>query len=293
MSADRLLRAKFLFNEARNQLESFAPFSAGMTVSLLQDAVEAMAHEVASIVGARMKTNPSFLEHWEAIANVPPNRLLPYRVDMDDLNSARVGFKHRGNNPDRADAERHTGRAHLFLLETAKTFFDVNFDELSEVDLVADNAVRAALKAGELAAIAGNVEVALERCRDAMDLVDKTLRESIVVAPNRVHIVGGFGGMSQARAIESILSMVTGLEKSLMLSVLRINPVEYWFLKSVLPLKSMGNTYQIVERAGAAPARTVELAHECVRIALRIALRADLVKAEARRLGERAGFNRR
>jgi len=100
----RIIRTKFLYRAAVNELDSGHPFAAGMAISLLQDAVEAMAHEAAASVNAQLKTHTNFLEHWDAVAKSASGKQLPYKIEMTELNAARVNFKHLGVNPSLPEA---------------------------------------------------------------------------------------------------------------------------------------------------------------------------------------------
>ena len=172
----RIVRVKFLYRAAIDELSSGHPFAAGMAVSLLQDAVEAMAHEAAASVGAVTSAHTRFLEHWDAVAKAG-DKTLPYRTEMGELNTARVGFKHQGVNPDIADAEKHAVAAHRFLVETAREFFGwSDFDSLSEADLISSAVVQASVKAAESALAAGDPTKALEICRDALDHAETSLK---------------------------------------------------------------------------------------------------------------------
>ncbi len=140
----RIVRVKFLYRAAVDELDSGHPFAAGMAISLLQDAVEAMAHEVAASVQAKIAVRAIFLDHWDEVSAAAGGKSLPFRIEMTELNVARVGFKHQGANPALSDAEKHLAAAHRFLVDTACEFFSSDFDGLLEADLIANAEVRAA-----------------------------------------------------------------------------------------------------------------------------------------------------
>lgn len=119
----RIIRTKFLYRAAINELDSGHPFAAGMAISLLQDAVEAMAHEAAASVNVPLPARSNFLDHWDAVAKSSSGNQLPYKIEMTELNAARVAFKHLGVNPALSEAEKQRLSAHRFLVETAQAFF--------------------------------------------------------------------------------------------------------------------------------------------------------------------------
>jgi hypothetical protein len=155
-----------------------------MAVSLLQDAVEAMAHEVAGSVHAKIGPRANFLDHWDAVTSASGGRSLPCRIEMTELNAARVGFKHQGVNPALSDAEKHRVAAHRFLVDTARDFFSTNFDELSEADLIVNTGVRAAIKLAEDALEKDAKTTALEHCRDALDIVESLMKVAVKLSEN-------------------------------------------------------------------------------------------------------------
>jgi hypothetical protein len=288
---NKIIRVKFLQRAALDQLNSGHPFAAGMAVSLLQDAVEAMAHEAAARVGAGAGPNTSFLGHWEAVAKAGPKRL-PYKDEMGQLNVARVGFKHHGVNPDIADAERRAIEAHRFLVETAREFFDgTDFDALSEADLISSANVRTAVKAAENALSSGDATKALERCRDGLDFVESTLSVAVMVAEqNRVPSLGREVPPAALEVVNWVARRFVALEKSLTLSVLKINPGEYWFLMDSLPLRvASGDPYWPPARSLISK-RTPERAQVCIRIVVDLALRAERMKAGLEKLATLAGI---
>jgi len=155
----RIMRTKFLYRAAVNELDSGHPFAAGMAISLLQDAVEAMAHDAAASVNAQLPARASFLDHWEAVAKCPSGKQLPYKIEMRELNAARVAFKHQGVSPAVSEAEKQRLAAHRFLAETAQGFFGLDFDELSEADLIANVDIHSASRSRVCAHCSGSVEI--------------------------------------------------------------------------------------------------------------------------------------
>jgi hypothetical protein len=182
----------------------------------------------------------NFLDHWEAVAKSGSGKRLPYKIEMAELNVARVGFKHQGVSPAVAEAEKQRVAAHRFLVEVAQDFFGVDFDDISEADLIVTAEIRLALKNAESALTSSDPSKSLECCREALDCVENLMKTAVVVSED-----DPFG----PRIPREVLSAAEGflqwtrrrfaaLEKSVTLSVLRVNPAEYWFLHSSLPRKT-------------------------------------------------------
>lgn len=288
----RIIRIKFLYRAALNELDSGHPFAAGMAVSLLQDAVEAMAHEAAASVGARVGARTYFLEHWDAVAKTGSPKQLLHKMEMNELNTARVGFKHHGVNPAQSDAEKHRLAVQRFLAETARDFFNVDFDELSEVDLVVDAKVRDALKAAESTLAANDPTKSLECCRAALDVVEEIIKESVPVterAPAAPSVPKEFQS-----AADGFLNWANrrfvALENSVAMSVLGVNPAEYWFLYGSLPRRTGGGGFYWQPVTSPISTQTAERAQVCIRIIIDLALRVDRVRADLERLARQAGI---
>lgn|GEM_PF-4688075 len=287
---NQVIRVKFLYRAATDELESGHPFAAGMTVSLLQDAVEAMAHDAAAAIGASTSARASFLDYWEAAAKV--SKPLPYRSEMNTLNQARVGFKHHGVDPSLAEAEKHVLAAHRFLQEVGLQFLGVDFDGLSEVDLVSDGGIRTALKAAEDALAGDDAKTALERCRDALDVLESLQKKTIPVSE---HDHFGPPVPREVRQyadgiVRWLQRRFTVLETALSMSILNVNPADYWFLNKSLPMRNPAGVYHWVNSTSLVPTQTPARARACIRIIINLAMRLDRLGAEFKRLEAQAGL---
>jgi hypothetical protein len=285
----RIIRVKFLYRAASDELDAGHPFAAGMAISLLQDAVEALAHEAAASVNATLKPRANFLDHWDAVAAT--GKSLPYKIEMTELNQARVGFKHLGVNPAISDAEKHMAAAHRFLVETAREFFSTDFDVLSEADLIENAKLRAAIRESENVLTAGNAELALEHCRDALDVVE-SLMSAVAVVSER-DSKPPMSKKLQASVPDLInwtMRRFAALEKSVALSFLRINPTDYWFLYNSLPSKTAGGGYHWPARSSPIPIQTIDRARACIQIIINLALRVQRIHADMQRLALRSGI---
>ena len=287
----RIIRTKFLYRAAVNELDSGHPFAAGMAISLLQDAVEAMAHEAAATVNAQLSVRANFLDHWEGVAKSGLEKQLPYRIEMAELNVARVAFKHQGVNPAVAEAEKQRLAVHRFLSEVAQNFFGVDFDDISEADLVVNTQIRLAIKNAESALVASDPSKSLECCRDALDYVEDLMKNAIVVSET-----DPFGPKIPREflsAAEGFLQWTNrrfaALEKSVALSVLRVNPAEYWFLHNSLPIKAVSGRFYWPPTQSPISAKTPERARTCIRIIIDLAQRVEHAHADLQRLAVQSG----
>ncbi len=74
---------------------------------------------------------------------------IPYVAQIQELNRARVGFKHFGNLPAPIEAEKHRTHVEEFLRQAMRDHFGIDFDSLTLIDLVADPDIRAHLQAAQ------------------------------------------------------------------------------------------------------------------------------------------------
>lgn len=165
----QLLLAKEFYERACADLRARGPFSAGLSASGLQDAIEmcllAVAHEL-NVAGEKR----FFKELWGDIESAAASRgkHLSRRGQMAAVNEMRVRFKHHGELPDREQVERFRSDTQAFLEETVADFFDIEFATLSEIDLLGEGPIRDSLRAAQAAIDANDVTAGLERCADAL-----------------------------------------------------------------------------------------------------------------------------
>lgn len=153
LSEPKLLLSKYLLQSGDQAFSKVEPYSAGLAISLYQDAVESMAWSVAKAVDAKIPKKAAFEDYWQFVEASPkkPENVtgLPLKAKMLDLNQARVAFKHYGMVPAHGEAERFSAYAAEFLEETASLFFHVSFRQISMADLVHCVSVRQAIKDAE------------------------------------------------------------------------------------------------------------------------------------------------
>ena len=161
-----LLQAHYLYDRGEDVLGEKGPFSAGLAVSLFQDAVESLLGSIVKEVGASVPNHIAFDAYWGFVKAGPKanGRELPPNSKMLQLNAARVSFKHHGNVPSADTAASLQLHAHAFLTEACETFFQLKFDSLSLVDLIENEDFKKHLRMAEEAIAADDAQKALERC---------------------------------------------------------------------------------------------------------------------------------
>ena len=127
----------------------------------LHDGVELALGAVGDHVRATLPDRIGFMQYFELIdAKIAPDKL-PYRREMDALNSLRVNTKHRGILPD-VDSSRHFPAVVMnFLSDVCDKHFGLDFALVSLRDAIREDNARRLLVAAEEEIAHGNYERAL------------------------------------------------------------------------------------------------------------------------------------
>jgi hypothetical protein len=148
----RLVLAKRIYLEAERYLSKGGDLELGLSVSLGQDSVELVLRSVTAHHSISVPNRSDFIGVFDLIAQHfkdNDSKKISFRSKVDDLNKARVSFKHYGLVPSRSDAVRMLSYAEDFLRDSLVKFFDLNFDDLSAADGLANLEVRDYLKLSE------------------------------------------------------------------------------------------------------------------------------------------------
>jgi hypothetical protein len=127
---ERLVVTKYMVTQARLVLGSSAPFSAGIAVGQLQDAVELFLRILAEHFHAALKERTTFDQLIGAVAAVLPGPLT-HRTSLNQLNKSRVNFKHFALEPRREDAEKLLHDVESFIPGSSSQFLLVDYSDLS------------------------------------------------------------------------------------------------------------------------------------------------------------------
>lgn len=200
----QLMRVKQFFVEAEKFLDRKDDFGHGLAVSLAQDGAELLLRSVARHRQASVKDKAAFSDLVNALdTQAAENGLtkVPHRAHLEELNAARVGFKHHGTVPSVADAKKLV-RYGLDFAETAsQRFFEVDLSTLSMADLIRDDKIRELVKAAESHLSVGETPEALIEAADAVALVNGMLQQLMPLAPQ-------FGDSSEQAALAGYLDGV-------------------------------------------------------------------------------------
>lgn len=186
MSTDieQLVLSKYIYQQGPEQLRNRSPYSAGLAVSLFQDAVEIMLWAVFKQVDADLRgKQPQFEQYWDIIREAKGNKerkSVPLKGKMIDLNKARVTFKHNGQLPRDEDVMRFAGYTEKFLSQSAKEFFEVEWQDVSLVSLIRDAPVREKMREAECFLEEEKYRKCIEQCAAAERLITDSLSQKLI-----------------------------------------------------------------------------------------------------------------
>jgi hypothetical protein len=145
---DRLICAKYMFQHGNELLERGGPFSDGLTVLLFQDSVEMCLRAIAEQHHCSMKDNIAFNQIMDEIDKIGIG-LLTHRTALNQLNKARLNFKHFGLQTKHEDVVKFRKDLEAFFPSTLNTFLNLSYDSISLIDLIEHCRVRNHLRSAE------------------------------------------------------------------------------------------------------------------------------------------------
>lgn len=157
----QLVLSKRFFVAGAEYVDRPDPVSAGMAISMFQDAIEIFMWTLLKDLDAQVKENTPFTKYFNLVEDSPKNKQrkqLPFKAKILELNKARVNFKHYGNLPDVSESKKFCDYTEEFLRASFEIFFNINFDELSLIEIVPFEDVRNYLKAADDALASGSVK---------------------------------------------------------------------------------------------------------------------------------------
>lgn len=132
---DRLVCAKYMFENGAQTLDRGIPYASGLAVLAFQDAVELVLRVIAEHIHAQVKENSTFNQILDEIDKVGAVKLT-HRSALNQLNKARVGFKHLGLAPRDEDASKFRRDLEGFFPTAINAFLSIDYESLSLVSLV-------------------------------------------------------------------------------------------------------------------------------------------------------------
>lgn len=248
----QLLLTKRLTLEAEHFVRKQDPISAGLAISLLQDAVELYVWTVIKERDLGARDQFSFTENLGLLqkAGIP----MPHMARLLELNKARVNFKHYGNLPAAEEATKFATYVSDCIQEACRAHFQTEIADISLVSLVPQLDVRArlgqaevCLKSGELADAAGHAAIAREMLLRQLGLGLPDVPSDFRLGDNALNRIDGVRGI---RIFEYLADYLNGLRQVMTVSLARVPLNTYLRLRDGLPIANemMNGTWKTHHR---------------------------------------------
>ncbi len=168
---------------------------------------------------------------------------------MSQLNSLRVGLKHRGTLPHVQTVRDLTPRVEAFCEEVTKSLLDLDFADLSLADLIDNEEVRNTLREAQEALNNDDKDQAFTKVRIAFDKIHGEISKDIplITELRRTHLSRAELSDDLERYLYNLHDAVAECIETLNVSMLGIDPVRYTFFLSCTPHISwaLAGNYQV------------------------------------------------
>jgi hypothetical protein len=140
----RLSIAKLIVDQAKTVGLQYGPLSAGLGISLAQDALEMILRAALEHwkVGLNEQSFEKLLDFVDKTAAEKGKSALPERSRIGQINKARVSFKHHGVLPDQAQGRDLILRAAIISDLICESYFGIDLGSVTLANLVAGLRIR-------------------------------------------------------------------------------------------------------------------------------------------------------
>ena len=132
---DRLICSKYLYYRGVDILTQRGSFSAGSAVLHFQDAAEMVLKVIAEYLNCSLKENAAFNQIIDTIDNIGHNKV-SHRIALNQINKARINFKHYGLEPKYEDAYKFSCDLEGFFPAVLTSFLNIDFYSISLANLI-------------------------------------------------------------------------------------------------------------------------------------------------------------
>ena len=147
---EQVVIAKRIFTAAERYSRQADALSAGLAISLFQDAVEQLTWCIAKHLDLDVKDSEGFVSLISKIEQ-KCGEPMPQKAKVLELNKARVGFKHYGNLPASSESEKFRAYAYDFLALSSQRYLDIDYEAVSLASLIGDSTIRDHIEAAQQA----------------------------------------------------------------------------------------------------------------------------------------------
>lgn len=171
---DQVLISKRIYLIGESYSQQSDALSAGLAISLFQDAVEQLVWCITKHKDIAVKDTESFTSLLSKIEKLSEDAI-PHKAKILELNKARVGFKHYGNLPASSESEKFRSYAYDFLVVASHRYLGIEFQNVSLASLIGNVTVRGHIEAAEKALADQNPKQAIAEAARARYFLFKEL----------------------------------------------------------------------------------------------------------------------
>ena len=159
-----LITCRFLYEQGADTCKELkSPWRAGIAISHFQDSVELFLRVLCSKRSVLPNTNNfGFMKMLEALRDNLES--FDHYLSLEELNKARVAFKHYGVLPAPEMANRFQYQTRDYLRHASEKYFELDFYAISRVSLIQNKEIRERLT--QVVSILDQSEDILERADD-------------------------------------------------------------------------------------------------------------------------------
>jgi hypothetical protein len=163
----RVVHSKYLLKRANSLAAEGHEMALAGAILTAHDASEMLMRVVSDVLNVKWNQFGEFWSNIEATGLARP----PRSGAMDQLNSERTAFKHKGIAPNPANVQARLQVASSFCEEIAKDYLGLDYGSVSLADLVQNIEARTKLKEAGISAIRGDFGSAVTDCGNAFDIL--------------------------------------------------------------------------------------------------------------------------
>lgn len=272
----QLILVKRIFLEAtRHEETQNDPVDAGLAISLLQDAVELYLWTVIKERDITVKKDAGFILYLDSLKGAGLE--MPFSAKLRELNTARVGFKHYGNLPAPSEASKHKAYVEDSLRQAFSDHFGQNFDDISLIDLIADESIRQHLKTAEAHIINGEFMETAQELAKAKTLTFRQMGKFLPSVDSNLATTDQFlreiDGGRGSNPFSYIASYLSTLREATLVGMFHLPRRDYTLLQNTLPsaLQTMSGKWQIyVQRSSYTETECRQALDSIINICLRL-----------------------
>lgn len=245
----RLSFIKYLFSIGLYQSNQPEPLC-GVSILSFHDSVELFL-ELSSEKLNIGKNSQGFMDYWDMINNKTEDRVLTQKESMKRLNKARVNLKHHGIIPSKLDIESFRAVTQAFFNENCPTVFEIDFDNISLIDLIKFERPKEFLKKAKEVFSKDLIKESLENLALSFEYLiidyEKSIKDKLYRSPfffgrSMEYLRGSLDPNYNNYGVQDLTEAIESMQKALKVLSLGIDYRKYAKFDSIVPpVQFLGN----------------------------------------------------